>query len=163
MRSSGWGVAASALLSALIHRSTWEGRSPNFAPRAFSEVAGLYLELLGPEGLPEPLPGGLHELGMAHDLADLLPGEVAAHVVLLERLLKGHVALVHAVDEVAHDLLLALGEGGGFRAAEEPLPEGRSLAHIGPNLLRSRSLPVDPILTHRKGSRARGAPFDRTR
>ena len=114
-------------------------------------------ELLGPEGLPEPLPGGLHELGMAHDLPYLLPGEVAAHVVLLERLLQGHVALVHALDEVAHDLLLALGEGRGVRAAEEPLPEGRSFAHIGPQLLRSRSLPVDPILPLFTGVRGRAA------
>src|SRR4028118_64217 len=119
----------------LIHRSAWKANSANFALARLPEGAGLYLELLRPEGLPEPLPGGLHELRMAHVLAGLLPGEVAAHVVLLERLLEGHLALVHAVDEVAHDLLLALGEGRGLRAAEEPLPEGRSLAHIGPQLL----------------------------
>jgi hypothetical protein len=73
---------------------------------------------------------------MAHDLPDLLSGEVAAHVVFLERLLQGDVALVHTVDQVPEDLLLALGEGRGFRAAEEPLPKGSSFAHL--RLLRPR-------------------------
>jgi hypothetical protein len=73
-----YGVLGSSLMLGIrsayraISSNRAEGCASNFARRGFSEVAGLYLELLGPEELPEPLPGGLHELGVAHDLADLL-------------------------------------------------------------------------------------------
>jgi hypothetical protein len=66
---------------------------------------------------------------MAYDLVDLLLGAVATHVVFLKYLLQGHV-LVYAADDVPEDLLLTLGEGGGSRAAQEPLPKGSSLAHL---------------------------------
>jgi hypothetical protein len=46
------------------------------------------------------------------DPPGLLLGAVAAHVVLLEHLLKGRAALVHALDYVLEDPLLPLGEGG---------------------------------------------------
>ena len=48
----------------------------------------------------------------------------------MEGLLQGYVALVHAFDKVAHDLLLALGKGGVVLAAEEPLPKGSSPTHL---------------------------------
>ena len=96
---------------------------------------------------------------MAHDLADLILGAVAAHVVLLQRLLKGRTDLVHALDYVLEDPLLPLEEGAPL-AAEEALPEGLSLAPPGRRLLRPRSSPVDPTLTrgYPRGAKSRTRP-----
>jgi hypothetical protein len=95
----------------------------------FSEVGCLKLELLRSERLSESFSGGPDELRIAYDLLDLGSGAVATHVVFLEYLLQGHIR-AHAFDDVVEDLLLTLGEGGGPRAAEEPLPKGSSLAHL---------------------------------
>ena len=50
------------------------------------------------------------ELGVHDDLVDLALGAVTAHVGLLEHVVKVGV-LVHAVDDVLEDLLLALARG----------------------------------------------------
>ena len=65
----------------------------------------LEFELVRPERLSEPFPGGLDELGAAHDLLKLGPGGVAAHVLFPEHLLERGV-LVYTLDDVLEDLLL---------------------------------------------------------
>jgi hypothetical protein len=96
----------------------------------FSDQERLGLELLRAERLPQLLPGGPNELGAPDDLLYLRAGAVAEHVLFLEHLLEGR-ALVSAADDVAEDLLLALGERGGFPAAQEPLPQRPSLGYVG--------------------------------
>jgi hypothetical protein len=54
----------------------------------------------------------------------------------LEYLLQGHIALVHAFDDVPEDPLLTLGQRRGFRATEVSLPKGSSLADLDLRLLR---------------------------
>ena len=96
----------------------------------FSEVECLKLELLRfSERLSESFSGGRDELRTAYDLLDLGAGAVATHVVFLQYLLQGHI-LVYAADDVLEDLLLTLGERGGPRTADKPLPKGSALAHL---------------------------------
>jgi hypothetical protein len=110
--------------------------SPKCGEGSFSALGCLKLEPLRSERLPEPCPGGLDELRIAYDLPDLRLGAVATHVIFLEYLLQGRIALVHAFDDVPEDPLLALRERRGFRATEEPLPKGSSLADLDLRRLR---------------------------
>jgi hypothetical protein len=65
----------------------------------------------------DPMEGPPWRVGFPHggswsvDDPGLLLRALAAHVVLLEHLLKGRAALVHALDYVLEDPLLPLGEG----------------------------------------------------
>ena len=56
------------------------------------------------------LPAMVDELGIHDDLVDLAFGAVATHVGLLEYVVKVSI-LIHAVDDVLEDLLLALRRG----------------------------------------------------
>jgi hypothetical protein len=87
------------------------------------------LELLRSERLSKSFSGCPDELGAPDDPLYLRSRAVATHEFFLEYLLKGHV-LLQATDDVLEYALLTLGERGGLRAAEEPLPKGSLLAHI---------------------------------
>ena len=95
----------------------------------FGGSGRLELELVRPERLSKAFSGCPDELGAVDDLRYLGLGAVATHVFFLEHLLEGHV-LAYAADDVLEDVLLALRERGGSRAAEEPLPKRPTLAHV---------------------------------
>src|ERR687894_686585 len=95
----------------------------------FGSSGRLELELVRPERFSKAFSGCPDELGAVDDLRYLGLGAVATHVFFLEHLLEGHV-LAYAADDVLEDVLLALRERGGSRAAEEPLPKRPALAHV---------------------------------
>jgi hypothetical protein len=68
------------------------------------------------------------ELGIHDDLVDLSLGAVAAHVGLLEYVVKVGL-LIHAVEDVVEDLLLALSARAVLPAEHEYFPEGSLFGH----------------------------------
>jgi hypothetical protein len=68
------------------------------------------------------------ELGIHDDLVDLALGTVAAHVGLLEYVVKVGI-LVHTVDDVPEDLLLALSARAVPPAEHDSFPEGSLFRH----------------------------------
>ena len=74
-------------------------------------------------------------LGIHDDLVDLALGAVAAHVRLLEYVVKVGI-LVHAVEDVLEDLLLALSTRAVLPAEHESFQEGSLFWHAYYLLLR---------------------------
>src|ERR671916_2978008 len=68
------------------------------------------------------------ELGVHDDLVDLPLGAVAAHVGLLEYVVKVGVR-IYAMDNVLEHLLLALGAGAMLPTEHESFPEGTLFGH----------------------------------
>jgi hypothetical protein len=69
------------------------------------------------------------ELGVHDDLVDLDLGAVAAHVGLLEYVVKVSV-IVYAVEDVLEDLLLAPSARAVAPAEHDSFPEGSLFGHI---------------------------------
>ena len=69
------------------------------------------------------LPAMVDELGIHDDLVDLALGAVAAHVGLLEYVVKVGI-LIYAVDDVLEDLLLALSARAVLPAEHDSFQEG---------------------------------------
>jgi hypothetical protein len=74
------------------------------------------------------------KLGIHDDLVDLALGAVAAHVGLLEYVVKVGI-LVHAVDDVVEDLLLSLSARAVLPAEHQSFPEGLLFGHLNYLLL----------------------------
>jgi hypothetical protein len=68
------------------------------------------------------------ELRVHDDLVDLDLGAVAAHVGLLEDVVKVGI-LIHAVEDVLEDLLLALSARAVPLAEHDSVPEGSLFGH----------------------------------
>jgi hypothetical protein len=68
------------------------------------------------------------ELGIHDDLVDLDWGAVAAHVGLLEYVVKVGI-LIQAVEDVLEDLLLALGASAVVPAEHDSVPERSLFGH----------------------------------
>jgi hypothetical protein len=68
------------------------------------------------------------ELGIHDDLVDLDLGAVAAHVGFLEYVVKVGI-LIHAVDDVLEDLLLALSARTVLPAEHDLVPERSLFGH----------------------------------
>jgi hypothetical protein len=82
----------------------------------------------GGEHVLQVLPAMVDELGIHDDLGDLALGAVAAHVGLLEYVVKVGI-LIHAVDDVLEDLLLALSARAVPPAEHDSFPEGSLFGH----------------------------------
>jgi hypothetical protein len=82
----------------------------------------------GGEHVLQVLPAMVDELGIHDDLVDLALGAVAAHVGLLEYVVKVGI-LVHAVDDVVEDLLLALSARAVLPAEHDSFQEGSLFGH----------------------------------
>ena len=81
------------------------------------------------------LPTMVDELGVHDDLLDLALAAVATHVGLLEYVVKIGV-LVHAMEDVLEDLLLALSARAVLPAEHESFQEGSLFGHAYYLLLR---------------------------
>ena len=81
------------------------------------------------------LPTMVDELGIHDDLVDLALGAVAAHVGLLEYVVKVGI-LIYAVDDVLEDLLLALSARAVLPAEHESFHEESLFGHAYYLLLR---------------------------
>jgi hypothetical protein len=82
----------------------------------------------GGEHVLQVLPAMVDELGIHDDLVDLDLGAVAAHVGLLEYVVKVGI-LIHAVDDVPENLLLALSARTVPPAEHDSVPERSLFGH----------------------------------
>ena len=78
---------------------------------------------------------GMDELGVSNDLVYLVVRAVATHVGLLKYVVEVG-SLINAVDDVAEDLLLALGTGSSLTTKLQPFPEGALFRDVNYLLLR---------------------------
>jgi len=76
------------------------------------------------------------ELGVHDDLLDLALAAVATHLGLLEYVVKVGGVLVHAMEDVLEDLLLALSARAVLPAEHESFQEGSLFGHAYYLLLR---------------------------
>ena len=81
------------------------------------------------EDVLQVLPAMVDQLGVHDDLVDLALRAVAAHVGLLEYVVKVGI-LTHAVDDVLEYSLLPLGAGTMLPAEHQPFPEGLLFGHL---------------------------------
>jgi len=82
----------------------------------------------GGEHVLQVLPAMVGKLGIDDDLVDLALGAVAAHVGLLEYVVKVGI-LIYAVDDVPEDLLLALSARVLLPAEHDSVPERWLFGH----------------------------------